>query len=390
MARICLDISPVVHGKAGLASYARELAEHLATVESADRYSLFHYDTRPPVALKGTLAGLPRHSVGLPARWWRLGVAAATLSGLSLDRLFPNVDLFHATEHLLPPLRRVKTVFTFHDAIYALFPKYHLPMNRVYLGLMMPRFLRRANAIITISECSRRDAASLYGIPADRIRVIYEGVDPRFRPVEQPGKLEEVRKRYGLTGDYLLAVGTIEPRKNLSLLLDAFLAVKARNGRQDLRLVIVGKKGWLFEDFFKRLAALGLDDGQQVVFPGYVADEELPAVYAGAACFVFPSLYEGFGLPVLEAMASGAPVVCSNASSLPEVAGDAALTVNPADAGAFAGAVERVMADVDLRRDLRARGLQRAAQFTWERTARQTMEVYASVLAVGPGPQPRN
>jgi glycosyltransferase involved in cell wall biosynthesis len=287
----------------------------------------------------------------------------------------------------LPPLRRVKSVFTFHDAIYALFPKYHLPMNRIYLGLMMPRFLRRANAIITISECSRRDAVRLYGIAADRFHVIYEGVDPRFQPVGQPERLQEVRRRYGLPAEYLLAVGTIEPRKNLSVLLDAFLAVRARSGRQGLRLVIVGKKGWLFQEFFRRLAELGLDDGKQVVFPGYVANEDLPAVYGGAACFVFPSIYEGFGLPVLEAMASGAPVVCSNTSSLPEVAGDAALMVQPDDAGGFAGAVERILADDDLRGELRARGLRRAAEFTWERTARQTMDVYAGVLGAGAGPR---
>jgi glycosyltransferase involved in cell wall biosynthesis len=384
MANICLDISPVVHGKAGLASYAGELAAHLAAAESANQYSLFHYDARPPIALTGMLAGLPRRSVGLPARWWRLGVAAATVAGLSLDRLFPSVDLFHATEHLLPPLRQVRTVFTFHDAIYALLPKYHLPMNRIYLGLMMPRFLRRADAIITISECSRRDAGRLYGISAERLHVIYEGVDLRFRPVEQPERLAEVRRRYGLAGEYLLAVGTIEPRKNLSMLLDAFLAVRTQTGRQDLRLVVVGKKGWLFQSFFRRLAELGLDDGTQVVFPGYVSTEDLPALYAGAACFVFPSLYEGFGLPVLEAMASGAPVVCSNASSLPEMAGDAALMVDPSNTAGFASAIERVLADGDLRSQLRARGLRRSAQFTWERTARQTMEVYASVLSAGP------
>jgi glycosyltransferase involved in cell wall biosynthesis len=387
MADVCLDISPVVHGKAGLASYARELAEHLVAVESANRYSLFHYDAHPPVALSGSLAGLPRRSVALSARWWRLGVAAATLAGASLDRLFPDADLFHATEHLLPPLGRVKTVFTFHDAIYALFPQHHLPMNRAYLGLMMPRFLRRADAIIAISECSRRDAVRLYGIAPDRMRVIYEGVDPRFRPAEQPGTLEEVRRRYRLPGEYLLAVGTIEPRKNLSMLLDAFLAVRHQSGRQDLRLVIVGKNGWLFQDFYRRLAGMGLDDGKQVVFPGFVANEDLPAVYGGAACFVFPSIYEGFGLPVLEAMASGTPVVCSNTSSLPEVAGDAALMVAPDDAGAFANAVERVLADAGLRDDLRARGLRRASQFTWERTAQQTTEVYASVLDAGTGSQ---
>jgi glycosyltransferase involved in cell wall biosynthesis len=141
---------------------------------------------------------------------------------------------------------------------------------------------------------------------------------------------------------------------------------------------------WLFQSFFRRLAELGLDDGTQVVFPGYVSTEDLPALYAGAACFVFPSLYEGFGLPVLEAMASGAPVVCSNASSLPEMAGDAALMVDPSNTAGFASAIERVLADGDLRSQLCARGLRRSAQFTWERTARQTMEVYASVLSAGP------
>ncbi len=380
MAKVCLDISPVVHGKAGLASYARELAEHLVSGEPGNQYSLFHYDVHPPVPLPPALAGLPRRSVGLSARWWRLGVAAATLAGVNLDRLCPDADLFHATEHLLPPLRRVKTVFTFHDAIYALFPKYHLPMNRAYLGLMMPRFLRRADAIITISECSQRDATRLYGIPAERFHVIYEGVDPRFRPARQKTDLDETLRRYRLPQEYLLAVGTIEPRKNLDRLLDAFVAVRSRPGRGNLRLVIVGKKGWLYQGFFQRLAELGLDDGQQVVFPGYVADEDLPAIYAGAACFVFPSLYEGFGLPVLEAMACGAPVVCSDASSLPEVAGDAALMVRPDDTGGLADAIDRILTDSQLRDDLVVRGIRRAERFTWERTARQTAEVYASLM----------
>ena len=188
---------------------------------------------------------------------------------------------------------------------------------------------------------------------------------------------------------YLLAVGTIEPRKNLSMLLDAYLAVRSRSGRQDLRLVIVGKKGWLYQEFFRRLTELGLDDGAAGGVSRVRGGRGSAALYAGAACFVFPSIYEGFGLPVLEAMASGTPVVCSSASSLPEVAGDAALMVNPDDTGAFATAVERVLADGDLRGELRARGLRRAAQFTWERTARQTVEVYARVLEAGPGSRPR-
>jgi Glycosyltransferase len=336
---ICLDLSPVVHQKAGLASYARELTTQLIQMDAGISWSAFHYDRHPPVPLPAPLDALPRYGVPWGAHRWRLTTALRHFLGLSMDRFFAGVDLFHATEHLLPRFSSVRTVFTLHDLIFLFYPEAHKPLNRWFLTLMMPRFLRAADAVIAVSECTKRDAMRLYGLDEAKIRVIYEGVSPRFRPAS-PEAIAAVRARYNLPECFILYVGTIEPRKNLTALLEAFHHLLATH---DLRLVIVGKKGWLYEGFFRRLRELGLED--RVIFTGYVPDEDLPAIYSAADLFVFPSLYEGFGLPVLEAMACGTPVVCSNTSSLPEVAGDAALLVDPTDVRALAGAIERVLTD---------------------------------------------
>jgi len=388
---ICLDLSPVVHQRAGLASYARELATHLLQMDPGISWSAFHYDRYPPVPLPAPLDALPRYVIPWGAYRWRLTTALRHFLGLSMDRFFAGVDLFHATEHLLPRFSKVRTVFTLHDLIFLFHPETHKPLNRWFLTLMMPRFLRAADAIIAVSECTRRDAIRFYGITEEKITVIYEGVSPRFRPAS-PEAVRAVREKYSLPEHFILYVGTIEPRKNLTALLEAFHHFLAtcsslsapcdlRPATCDLRLVIVGKKGWLYESFFHRLRELGLDD--RVIFTGYVPDEDLPAIYSAADLFVFPSLYEGFGLPVLEAMACGVPVVCSNTSSLPEVAGDAALLVDPTDVRALAGAMEEVLTDEGKRKEMRERGLRQAAKFSWEKAAAMTLKVYQDVLFDG-------
>jgi len=371
--RICLDLSPAVHQHAGLGRYAQELLLALATADGQNEYVVF-YNNPAAARVDPTLERFPKITTPLSYKPWRLSAMLAHFARIPQDSLFPGVALFHATDHLLPYFRRIKSVFTLHDLIFIFHPETHKPLNRWFLTLMMPRFLRAADAVIAVSECTKRDAIRFYGIPEEKITVIYEGVNPRFRPAS-PETIAAVRARYNLPEHFILYVGTIEPRKNLTALLEAFHYLLATH---DLRLVIVGKKGWLYEGFFRRLRELGLED--RVIFTGYVPDEDLPAIYSAADLFVFPSLYEGFGLPVLEAMACGVPVICSNTSSLPEVAGDAALLVDPADVWALAGAMEQALTDEHLRSELMAKGLERARWFTWEKAAAKTLEVYRGVL----------
>lgn len=388
---VCLDVSPVVHQKAGLASYARELGIQL--VQNGDiGWKVFHYDQQAPASLPSPLDSFPRYVVPWGAYRWRLTTALRHFLGIPMDRFFRGVDLFHATDHLLPRLSYVRTVFTLHDLIFLFHPETHKPLNRWFLTLMMPRFLRAADAVIAVSECTKRDAVRYYGVTEEKITVVYEGVNPRFRPAA-PDAVAAIRQKYNLPERFILYVGTIEPRKNLTTLLEAFhhlitcdpapcalrpATCALRPVTCALRLVFVGKRGWLYEGFFRRLRELGLEE--RVIFTGYIPDKDLPAVYSAADLFVFPSLYEGFGLPVLEAIACGTPVICSSTSSLPEVAGDAALLVDPRDVRALAGAMGRVLMDEHLTAELRARGIERARWFTWERAARETMEVYRSVV----------
>jgi glycosyltransferase involved in cell wall biosynthesis len=334
--------------------------------------------------LRPPLSDLPMRTAGLPRQRWRLRAAASYFGARSMDHAFGGIDLFHATEHLLPVLRRTPSVFTLHDAAYVHFPQYHLPRNRLFLRLMMPRFLKRTQAVITVSEFTRQDAVRLYSVPPDRLFVIPEGVDAAFHPIAEPDTLAEVRRRYRLPERFILFVGTIEPRKNLITLIEAYAALRQRadSSLATPGLVIAGGKGWLYADFFDRLRALGLQEA--VTLTGYVPDADLPALINCASVFAFPSLFEGFGLPVLEAMACGVPVVCSTAASLPEVVGEAGLLVPPEDVAGWVEALRRVLDDPALAARLRAQGLARAATFTWEAAARQTMQVYEAVMR-GPG-----
>jgi glycosyltransferase involved in cell wall biosynthesis len=293
-----------------------------------------------------------------------------------MDNAFNGVTLFHATEHLLPKLTHARSVFTLHDTAYLLFPQYHLLQNRLYLTLMMPRFLARADAVITVSENTRRDALRFYRLDPAKVHVIPEGVEPRFQPENNPHHRAEIKKRYGLPDRFILCVSTIEPRKNLPLLLEAYTALRSRC--PDVGLVIAGGKGWLYESFFEHLRSLGLEN--QITLTGYVPEADLPGLINCAEVFAYPSKFEGFGLPPLEAMACGVPVVCSNASSLPEVVGDAGILLPPDDVRGWGEALTRVITNPTLHADLRARGLARAGQFSWETAARQTFEVYEAIL----------
>ena len=379
--RVCWDVSAAAHGRAGLGRYMRELATAMLACDDRNEYVAF-YNRSDEARLPTPLDGLARIPVEQGDKPWRLRTALSHVLNRSQDSLFSGIDLFHATDNLLPFLTGIPSVFTLHDLVFRFYPETVSGPNRWFLKMMTGRFLRASDAVIAVSERTKRDAQLLYGIPNSRISVIHEGVHSRFRPAGQD-EIERVKHRYDLPARYLLFVGTIEPRKNLSTLLEAMTALKRQEADGTVepiapKLVVVGKTGWLSDGFFRRIHELDLD--REVVLPGFVPDEDLPAVYSGAECFVFPSLYEGFGLPVLEAMACGAPVICSNTSSLPEIAGDAALLFDPGNPAEVRDAIVRVRSESSLRGELIGLGLRQAARFTWRDAAERTLEVYAAAV----------
>jgi len=369
---ICLDLSAAVHHRAGIGRYTQELLTALLSLDPTVAYSVFYNraaDARPDPPADH----LPALTVPWGDKPWRLRVLLSHLLRRPQDSLLPGIDLFHATDHLLPNLGRVPGIFTLYDVTYLLTDT-HATLNRAFLTLMMPRFLQHARGVIAISESTRRDMLRHYRVDERKVHVIYGGVAPRFQPATQDD-IAQVRQKHGLPERFILAVGTIEPRKNLVGLLEAYRSLLDRGS--NVGLVIAGRTGWRSESFFERLAALRV--AERVTLLGPFPDAELPALYSAADVLAFPSLYEGFGLPVLEAMACGTPVVASNTSAIPEVAGEAGILVPPHDVVALAGALERVLADAALRADLRARGLAQAARFTWQRSAEATLALYRSI-----------
>ncbi len=370
---IYVDVSSAVHAKAGIGRYAESLARALVA-RQPDRFALFYNrvrDTTPPAGL----ASVPRRTVRAGYKPWRMAVWLGQLARIGFNRLVPGAELFHATEHLLPPLRGVPTVLTVHDMIFKLFPQHQKSLNYWYLNATMPLYCRRAEAIITVSEHSKRDIVTHYGLDPAKVTVVYEAASPEFEPLPSE-EVDAARRRYGLPDEYLIHVGTIEPRKNLTRLIEALQLL--RDEGLVVPLVVVGGKGWLYGDFFRRLEELDVRDA--VVFPGYVPQADLPAVYGAATVATMPSVYEGVGLPVLEAMACGTPVVCSHASSLPEMGGGAARYFDPYDVTAMADAIRRVWTDADLRAEMRQLGLAQAAKFSWDQAARETLALYERLL----------
>lgn len=370
---IYVDVSSAVHAKAGIGRYSESLARALVA-EMPGRFALFFNGGRRAQPLPG-LESVPRRTVHAGYKPWRMAVWLGQLTQVGFNRLMPGVELFHATEHLLPPLRHIPCVLTVHDMIFRLFPEHQKRLNYWYLNATMPLYCRRADAIITVSQSSKRDIVESYGLDPAKITVIYEAASSEFVPAA-PSLVAEARSRYGLPERFLLHVGTIEPRKNLVRLIEA-LEDLSRGGLR-IPLVVVGAKGWLYDAFFARLEESGLS--RDVLFPGYVPQADLPILYSAATAAVTPSVYEGFGLPVLEAMACGTPVVCSNASSLPEVGGEAAEYFDPYDVADMSESIRRVWDSHELRLLMGQRGLEQAAGFSWKRAAQRTLAVYYEAL----------
>ncbi len=364
---IGIDASRVaVEARTGTEHYTYELLGALARRDRRNRYTL--YCNRLPARLPPLGPNMALRPIPL-ARLW-------THARLSAELLARPPDVLFVPAHVVPlgaPLaRRTRTVVTVHDLGYLRFPEAHTRAQRLYLRLSTVWSARVADRVIAISGATRDDLVAEAGIAPEKIRVVYHGVAPHFRPVEDQEALAAVRARYSIAAPYVLYVGTVQPRKNLVRLIEAFAATAG--GQADApELVIAGKRGWLTEAIERRTVELGL--AGRVRFTGYVADADLPALISGAQAFALPSLYEGFGMPVLEAMACGTPVLAANSSALPEVAGDAALLVDPASVPAIGAGLARLLAEADLRATLRERGLRRAAEFTWDTSAEQTLNI---------------
>lgn len=371
---VLLDAGPILHQKAGLHRYATQLACHLAASETERLEVRLFYNDHSGHKVPEQLRFVPYSSLPMGQYRWRLSVLALQLARQKrFENLLPPSDVYHATEHLLPCLNR-RTVMTVHDLIFKVLPDTHTWKNRAFLSTAMPIFLKRADALISVSQQTKRDLESIYGVPSERVTVIPEGISSHFRPASLDSPISrEIRQRHG---EYFLMVGTLEPRKNHSAVLRAMARLHAQGC--ETRLVIAGGQGWKFSPVERQVSALGLDD--RVDFVGYVPEESLPALYSNALALLQPSLYEGFGFPVLEAMACAAPTLVSDRSSLPELAGDSALTVNPDDTEALSDALLRLATLPQLREELRSKGMQHVRSYTWTETSRQTAELYQSLI----------
>jgi len=358
----------------GIGTYIRNLLRHLSRIDQANEYVLLCHE--PDMGVAATLG--PNFRAVLE-RARNYSVAEQVHVPWVLMREKP--DVYHAPHYVLPVAVRCRSVVTIHDCIHLMFPQY-LP-NRAahaYARGAMWSAARRSDRILTVSEASKRDILHFFNVPPEKISVVYNAIDERFWIEPPEEEVERVRERFQLHQRFVLYVGGIKPHKNLVRLIEAF--AELRKGEfEELKLLIIGDE--ISKAPALRRAVHIHKLHKHVRFLGFLPDETLAALYRLAAVFVFPSLYEGFGLPPLEAMASGTPVVTSNVSSLPEVAGDAAVLVDPYDALAIADGIDRVLTDETLRRDLRKKGVARAGMFSWEASVRRVHKIYLQVANDG-------
>ncbi len=380
--RIGIEYSAAINQSAGIGRLVRNQVNALAGIDRENEFVLLHARPNPSRELSFPKApNFSHRQIPITERWLTIGWHRAQLP-LPADWFTGLVDLFHSPDFVLPPLRHALGILTVHDLAFLLRPECADARLSNYLETVVPRSVRRADFVIADSENTRNDVVVLLGVRPERVEVVPGGVDSHFAPVDDPAQIQAARERLGV-GDspFILSVGVLEPRKNLVTLMEAFAAARSRGKLREHKLVLAGGRGWLVEGILSHHDISPVRDN--ILMPGFVADDLLPAAYSSADALAFPSLYEGFGLPVLEAMACGTPVVTSNASCIPEVAEGASIMVDPLDTEALSRALVRVVEDVDLQADLRHKGFERAAQYTWTAAATRLLEVYRRVGASG-------
>ena len=373
--KIAIDIRTINKPRSGVGYYVTNLIHEFQKIDKENSYCLIsnngvyesEFKNQPNFENYNTWISNENHVVG---DLWE---------SLFLPRLLKRrgADVFHGPAFMIP-LRPagLKTVVTIHDIVAFIKPETVPLKYALYMRMLIRMVVEKADKVITPSESTKKDLIERLGVPESKIDVVYEAVSPSFTPSNGATRPVDIRQRFGIRDKYMLFVGNLEPRKNLIRLLKAFEIAREKLG-DTYQLVICGKKGWLYKDILHTYEAVNKGD---VILTNYVGDEDLINLYRSADMFVFPTLYEGFGLPVLEAMGCGAPVITSNISSLPEIAGEAAVLIDPLDVGQISDAMVKIAFSEDRRRELREKGLAQASRFSWTQTARRTLDVYRSVL----------
>lgn len=366
--RVGVDARLMYYQPAGISRYTWHLLQAIAQLDTDDEFITFQHRNHRTSLIQQP--NFRRATLYAPAHH-RLEQYI-----LAVELLRFKLDLLHSTDFIPPLHATVKSIITVHDLAFLHYPHFLTRESAAYYG-QIDKAITRAAHIIVPSEHTKQDLVAQLGAPPEKVSVIYEAANPLFRPLPVAPALQEMRTKYGLPETFALFVGTIEPRKNINGLLQAFYHLRSRYALKEVGLVIAGGRGWLYDEVMELVKTLNLE--QNTFFLGRVPDEDLLKLYVAARCCVHPAYYEGFGLPPLEAMACGTPTIVSNVSSLPEVVGDAALLVDPRDVEEMAVAMHRILTDDDLHAELTEKGLQRARVFSWEKAARRTLEVYGKV-----------
>ncbi|MFA6082390.1 MAG: glycosyltransferase family 1 protein [Patescibacteria group bacterium] len=350
--KIGIDIQTTLGQKTGFGFYVDNLVKAMQKIRGDNELAFFYPDSE--------------HDLSTPQRWWwdQISLPKAAYKA--------KVDLLHQPAFSVPIWYPGKKIVTIHDTISLFYTDIPF-VSRQYYAKWMPFSYNYGDHFITISNHSKKDIMERMHIPADKITVTYEAADERFRLPVSADKKHEVCAKYGIKPPFLLDVGTLNPRKNLEFLIKAF-AKSIKHLDKPYQLVLTGKKGWHYDQLFKLVEDLGLND--RVIFTGYVDDDDKPALYHASTMFVFPSVYEGFGLPPLEAMTCGVPVISSNTSSLPEVVGDGGISLDPHDEAEWVKSIIEVLSHEKLHHDLSERAAKQAAKFSWDRCAKETLAVY--------------
>jgi glycosyltransferase involved in cell wall biosynthesis len=371
---ILIDTTCITQKKAGVGIYAKNLIRHLLSSHSDVHLYLLVHDDDPDF----NYSGHPDVTmISVPAKLFRRVALRFLLEQLFLPFLLAKhrIHVLHSLHYSFPLLHPgVKQVVTLHDMTSFKMPEVHLPLKVIYFHVFIRAAVRYADKLIFVSNSAQQDCAAMFHLREQASTVIHLGKADTFTP--SLGSSDHVRHKYNLPPIFLLYIGTIEPRKNLVRLVSAFASIS--NLHKDCVLVIAGMKGWMYDDLFKKVHDLNIES--RVIFTGFVSEEDKLDLIQAATVFVYPSLYEGFGVPVLEAMACGIPTITSNISSLPEIAGNAALLVDPTSEDEIAAALNRLLSNPDLRRELSKKSILQAALFTWDKTATLTMNTYRSLV----------